>query len=177
MPTRIRILIAAGFAVCITAIIVRATPTVGQIFSILSTGNVNDEITAHSNVKLPSTPGAPAGDDEQPNQWVANFFTNGPTTFQVLDVTLIPGGTTGWHHHPAILLSSMISGSIEWYDAQCNKHVYNPGDSWTETTAIHDVRNADTTNARFMITYVLAKGQPRRIDEPAPACAAALGLD
>jgi hypothetical protein len=27
------------------------------------------------------------------------------------------------------------------------------------------------------ITYVIAKGQPRRIDQPAPACAAELGLE
>ena len=177
MLTRTRLLTAAAFAVCFTAIIVRATPTVGQIFSILSTGNVNDEIIAHSRVKLPSTPGVTASDEEQPNQWVANFFTNGPTTFQVLDVTLVPGGYTGWHHHPAILLSSMISGSIEWYDAQCNKHVYNAGDSWTENTSIHDVRNVGAANAHFMITYIIAKGQPRRIDEPAPACGAGFGLD
>jgi quercetin dioxygenase-like cupin family protein len=175
MLSRTRVLFAAAVGLCLAVIVVRATPTVGQIFSILSTGNANQEITAHSRVPLPATPGATSDDD--PNQWIANFFTSGPTTFQVLDVTLSPSGHTGWHHHPAILLSTMISGSIEWYDAQCNKHVYNAGDSWTENTSVHDVVNVGTTNARFMITYIIAKGQPRRIDEPAPACAAALGLD
>jgi quercetin dioxygenase-like cupin family protein len=175
MLSRTRLLIAAAFALCLTAIIVRATPTVGQIFSILSTGNTSEEIMTHSRVPLPPVPGVTSDDD--PNEWIAKLYTNGPTTFQVLDVTFAPGGHTGWHSHPAILLSTMISGSIEWYDAQCNKHVYNAGDSWTENTSTHDVRNVGTTNVRFMITYVIAKGQPRRIDQPAPACAAALGLD
>lgn len=175
MLSRTCFLFAAVIVLCLATIIVRATPTVGQIFSVLSTGNVNEEIVAHSRVPLPPTPGVSSDDD--PNEWIANFFTSGPTTFQVLDVTLSPGGHTGWHHHPAILLSTMISGSIEWYDAQCNRQVYNAGDSWTENTAIHDVRNVGTTNARFMITYIIAKGQPRRIDEPAPACAAALDLE
>jgi len=148
---------------------------VGQIFSILSTGNANEEIMARSRVRLPSAEDARPDDDS--NEWIAKFSTNGPTTFQVLDVTLLPGGHTGWHHHPAILLSSMISGSIEWYDIQCNKQAYNAGDSWTENTSVHDVRNVGAANAHFMITYIIAKGQPRRIDEPAPACAAALGLD
>jgi hypothetical protein len=160
MLSRTRLLIAAAFVLCLAAIIVRATPTVGQIFSVLSTGNTTEEIMTHSRVSLPAVVGVTSDDD--PNQWIAHFFTS---------------GHTGWHSHPAILLSTMISGSIEWYDAQCNKHVYNAGDSWTENTSIHDVRNVGTTNARFMITYVIAKGQPRRIDQPAPTCAAALGLE
>ena len=175
MLTRTRLLIGTVLALCLAAIVLRATPAVVQIFSILSTGNISEEIMTHSRVSLPPTPGVTSDDD--PNEWIANFFTSGPSTFQVLDVTLSPGGYTGWHHHPAILLSTMISGSIEWYDDKCNKHVYNAGDSWTENTAIHDVVNAGTTNARFMITYVIAKGQPRRIDEPAPACAGPLGLE
>jgi quercetin dioxygenase-like cupin family protein len=177
MSSRARSLLAVIVTLCITAAIVRATPTVGQIFSILSTGNVNDEIMVRSRVPLPSTEEVRSASDDDKDEWVAKFSANGPTTFQVLDVTLLPNGHTGWHHHPAILLSSMISGSIEWYDVQCNKHVYNAGDSFTENTAIHDVRNVGAANAHFMITYIIAKGQPRRIDEPAPACAAALGLD
>ena len=76
-----------------------------------------------------------------------------------------------------ISTGAFTRGSIEWYDAQCDKHVYNARDSLTENNAVHDVRTAGTTNAHFMITYVIAKGQPRRIYEPAPACAAALGLE
>jgi hypothetical protein len=74
-------------------------------------------------------------------------------------------------------VSSVTQGSIEWYDAQCVKHVYNVGDALSESTQPHYVRNVGTVNARFMVTYILAKGQPRRIDQPAPACAAALGLE
>lgn len=175
MFARTRLLIAGAVALCLSVVIVRATPTVGQIFSVLSTGTINDDILTHSRVSLPPVAGVTSDDD--PNQWIAHFFISGPTTFQVLDVTLSPGGHTGWHHHPAILLSTMISGSIEWYDAQCNRHVYNAGDSLTESTATHYVRNVGTVNAHFMVTYILAHGQPRRVDQPAPACAAAFGLD
>ena len=65
---------------------------------------------------------------------------------------------------------------MEWYDAKCGKHIYNAGDSWTENTPLHYVRAVGSVNARFMITYLIAKGQPKRIDQAAPACAAALGL-
>jgi quercetin dioxygenase-like cupin family protein len=150
MNIRTRLLIAAHAISCPVVTIAYATATVAQIFSILSTGNSNEEIMTHSRVRLPPVPGFTSDDD--PNEWIANVFTSGPTTFQVVDVTLFPGGHTGWHCHPAILLSSMISGSLEWDDVQCNKHVYRAGDSWTENTSIHDVRSVGTANAHFMFT-------------------------
>lgn len=176
MFSRHQLLVVGAVGLCLAAVIVRATPTVGVIASVLSRGTSNGEIMTHSRVPLPPATGVTSGDDD-PNEWIANVFTSGPTSFQIVDVIVTPGGYTGWHHHPAILLNSMISGSLEWYDAQCNKQVYNAGDSWTENTAVHDVRNVGTMNAHFMITYVIAKGQPRRVDEPAPACAAAVGLE
>ena len=68
------------------------------------------------------------------------------------------------------------SGSIDWYDAHCGKVTYNAGDSWTEGTKLHDVVNNSSADAHFLITYIVAKGVDKRTDEPAPRCAAALGL-
>lgn len=176
MRSRTLLLIGAVLITCIIVTIAQATPVVGLLVgTILSTGNTTDEIMLHVRVPLPP-PTTPTNDDD-PNQWIASLHTSGPTTFIVQDVVYAPGGHTGWHSHPGILLTSVVSGSIEWYDSQCNKHVYNPGDALTETTQTHYVRNLGTTNAHFMVTYIIAKGQPRRIDQPAPACAASLGLE
>jgi len=175
MPLKTRILIAvvaiAGTIVTIT----RATSPVGQFFTVLSSSSTDEEIMRHVRVPLPAVAGSNSEDKE--DEWTAKLYTSGPSTFQVVDVTLTPSGHTGWHSHPGILLISVISGSIEWYNSQCMKHVYNAGDSLTESTEIHNVRNVGTVNAHFMVTYVIAKGQPRRIDQPAPACAAELGLE
>lgn len=178
MLSRTRLLIAAVLITCVGITIAHATPIVGILVkNFLSTGATNDEIML--NVRVPLPPGAPGtdGDGDRDDTWHAKLYTSGPTTIAVQDVVFAPGGHTGWHSHPGILLSSVISGSMEWYDAQCNKHVYNPGDSLTESTETHYVRTLGTTNVHFMVTYVLAKDQPWRIDQPAPACAAALGLD
>ncbi|HWX95094.1 MAG TPA: hypothetical protein VNY29_20955 [Terriglobales bacterium] len=78
---------------------------------------------------------------------------------------------------PGFFLVSVLEGSIEWYDANCERTVYKVGNSLTESTATHYVRNVGSVNARFMATYILANGQARRMDQPAPPCAAALGLD
>lgn len=178
MTIRTRLVIAAAAIACTIATITYATPIVGLLFgNILATGSTNDEIMQR--VRVPLLPGAVGndGDGDRDDNWNAKLYTNGPTTLFVQDVAYIPGGHTGWHSHPGILLSSVTEGSIEWYDSQCAKHVYNVGDALTESTQPHYVRNVGSVNARFMVTYILAKGQPRRIDQPAPACAAALGLE
>ena len=182
MTTRTRLVIAAVAITCSIATIVHATPIVGLFFgNILAAGSTNDEIMQRVKVPLPSgttgTSEQKEGDHDRDDEWTAKLYTSGPTTFYVQDVSYLPGGHTGWHSHPGILLSSVTEGSIEWYDSQCAKHVYNVGDALTESTQVHYVRNVGSINARFMVTYVLAKGQPRRIDQPAPACAAALGLE
>lgn len=175
MRVRTQLLIAAVAITCSIVAIARATPTVGQIYAVLSNSVSSDEIMVKARVPIP--PVADAISEDKEDEWTARLYTSGPTNFQVLDVTLIPGGHTGWHSHPGILLSGVISGSIEWYDSQCAKHVYNAGDALNENTQTHYVRNVGAVNAHFTVSYIIAKGQPRRIDQPAPACAAALGLE
>jgi hypothetical protein len=69
------------------------------------------------------------------------------------------------------------AGTVEWYDGNCKKTVYNAGDAGTEGSQLHYVSNVGTVNAHFMVTYIIAKGAASRVDEPAPPCAAGLGLD
>jgi quercetin dioxygenase-like cupin family protein len=180
MPIKTRFLIAAVAITCAIVTIARATPVVGLLVgTILSSGTINDELKLRVHVPLPPVVDADSDENrDRDDDWRAELYTSGPSDFIVQDVVYAPGGHTGWHSHPGILLSSVVSGSIEWYDSRCRKHVYNAGDSLTETTQTHYVRNVDTVNnAHFMVTYVIAHGQPRRIDQPAPACAAALGLE
>jgi len=180
MHVKTRFLIAAVAITCAIVTVVRATPVVGLLVgTILSSGTINDELKLRVHVPLPPVVDADSDENrDRDDDWRAELYTSGPSDFIVQDVVYAPGGHTGWHSHPGILLISVVSGSIEWYDSRCRKHVYNAGDSLTETTQTHYVRNVDTVNnAHFMVTYVIAKGQPRRIDQPAPACAAALGLE
>jgi quercetin dioxygenase-like cupin family protein len=125
-------------------------------------------------VAIPAVAGHEENED---NEWSGKLFLSGPTHVLVQDASYFPNGHTGWHSHPGLLAIAVTEGSIEWYDASCQKTVYNVGDAFTENTAIHYFRNVGSVNSRVMVTYFLAKGQPRRIDQPAPACAAALGLD
>jgi quercetin dioxygenase-like cupin family protein len=176
MTFRTRLLIALAVVFSGIVGIAVATPIVGLKFAnILAFGTSNTEIAERARVALPEVNSSTG--EEQEDEWSAKFITTGPSNFIVQDASYNPGGHTGWHSHPGILLISVTEGSLEWYDSQCLKHVYNAGDTITENTSVHYFRNVGTVNVRVMVTYVIAKGQPRRIDQPAPACAAALGLD
>jgi quercetin dioxygenase-like cupin family protein len=170
------LLVGAAVTVCTIATLVQATPIVGLLVgTILSSGSTTEDIMQKVHVPVPPPAGATDPDDD--NEWRARLFTSGPSDVIVQDVVYAPGGHTGWHSHPGILLSSVVAGSIEWYDSRCRKHVFNAGDSLTESTETHYVRNVGPVNAHFMVTYLIAHGQPRRIDEPAPPCAADAGLE
>lgn len=169
MKLKTKYIVGAVSAVCVVAGIAVATPSLGVLYNVVTvTGTVNHDVHAHAHVALP-------GSDDGFN---AELETEGPANFIVQDVIFAPGGTTGWHKHPGVLLLSLTadSGSVDWYDANCVKHVYNAGDSWTEGTTLHDVVNNSTSNAHFIVTYIVAKGVGKRTDQPAPSCAAALGL-
>jgi quercetin dioxygenase-like cupin family protein len=170
MKTNKKLLLAGISAAVVIAGVALATPTIGLIYNnILVTGTANRDIHAHAHVAVP-------GSDDG---FSAELETEGASNFVVQDAIFSPGGTTGWHTHPGVLLLSLTSdsGPIDWYDSTCGKHVYQPGDSWTEGTTLHDVVNSSSINAHLVVTYVIAKGTSKRIDQPAPACAAALGLN
>lgn len=179
MKQRIFPVLAAALASAVAGVTLAghalATPTVGTVFNnVLSTGTVPKGFHTTAYVSLPTGwDGTNDGDDS----WTGMAATNGPSNFIVQDVAFSPGGYTGWHNHPGILYLTLTEGSVEWYDAKCKKTLYQAGDSWTENTPLHYVRATGTVNARFMITYLVPKGQPKRIDQAAPACAAALGLN
>jgi quercetin dioxygenase-like cupin family protein len=146
---------------------------------VLGRGNGNTtspEIVTRARVALPSMAGQEPGDDDN-NEWSGLLLLHGPTNVQIQDFSYNVNGHTGWHSHPGLLVFSLISGDIEWYDATCNKTVYHTGDTFTENTATHYFRNVGASPMHGMVTYLLAKGQPRRIDQPAPPWAAALGID
>lgn len=172
-----KILIGVFGIACVACAVAWATPTFGLLVgTILSFGTSAGRISEQVHVALPPVITA-SGEQEDVDDWEASVNTSGPSNVIVQDVVYAPGGHTGWHSHPGILLSSVIAGSLEWYDSKCRLHVYNAGASFSENTQLHYARNVGTENVHFMVTYMIAAGQPRRIDQPAPACAAALGLN
>ena len=110
-------------------------------------------------------------------QFKVELETEGPSTITTQDGAVAAGGQNGWHSQPGVVAVTLISGSIQWYDADCVPTVYNAGDSWVEGSQHHFYRVIGTSNIHLIAWFITAQGQALRIDQPAPPCAAALGLN
>ena len=145
-----------------------ATPVLKLASPLFSTGTISAATDAHGVTSVP--------DADNDAYFNARLTTDGPSTVTLQDAAFAPGGQNGWHSHPGIVIVTLISGSIEWFDANCNRKVYNAGDSWTEGSQTHAFRVLGTTGIHSTAVFIIAKDQPYRIDKPAPACASGLGL-
>ena len=140
-----------------------ATPIFNLTSPFLATGNHAADIESRS--------------EYEPSEFKAFVKTEGPSTFIIQDAAYLPGGHNGWHSHPGLIAVTVLAGSIEWFDADCKMTPYKAGDSWVEGSQVHYFRVTSATNLHLMASYIIAKGAPPRIDQPAPACAASLGLN
>ena len=100
------------------------------------------------------------------------FQTKGPVDFATNMVTILPGGSSGWHFHPGVTLVSVASGSVVRYDAHCMATVFPAGSAFVES-GDHPllVVNEGSTPAVNIVTFIVPAGTPAlRIDSPNPGC-------
>ena len=94
----------------------------------------------------------------------------------VQQVTLQPGGFTGWHTHPGVVLAVVKAGTLTRYLADCTSKTYRTGDAFIETAGVHLGRNEDrSVPVELYVTYIDPAGSPLRIEADPPPCAASLG--
>ncbi len=98
------------------------------------------------------------------------------TVFQ--QVTITPGGHTGWHTHPGATFVAVAEGEGTLYHgaaagAGCTGHEYAAGSGFFQTFQdVHNLRNEGTVNLVVHAFYVLPPGTPStaiRTDQPQPA--------
>lgn len=101
--------------------------------------------------------------------------TNGATDVAVGTITSPPGGSSGWHSHPGVVLVAVQSGTVTLYDQKCHTTQYGPGQAFVEVGDDSSlVRNKTTSNAVLYVTLILSDvALFGTIDKPQPAdCAA-----
>jgi quercetin dioxygenase-like cupin family protein len=103
--------------------------------------------------------------------------TNRPSTVATQIASYSAGGENGWHSHAGMVTVTVVSGTIDWYDENCHKTTYTAGQSWVEGSQVHSFKNASAATVLLTATFIVSKGAPLRIDQPAPACAAEMGLN
>lgn len=100
------------------------------------------------------------------------FQNKGPATVRVQRLTFQPGGSTGWHNHPGLVIVAVASGSITLRDSNCGSSTtYGPGSpAGASFIEGHDDAHEahSSTGAVVYATYV-DPSSLFRIDRPA-AC-------
>jgi hypothetical protein len=103
-----------------------------------------------------------------------------PSDVAVQQVTIAPGGSTGWHSHPGPAVVIVKSGSFTLYDAddrKCRGTTYSPDPANRRGSVFidegyghtHIGRNKGSTNTVLYVTYLdVPVGAPPRIDMPDP---------
>jgi quercetin dioxygenase-like cupin family protein len=164
--TRILTAIAAVGALAAAALLflpAQATPPDKVTTTIIGIGRFTK---IDAKVKTDINPGSPT------EFWKARIKTKGSSDLHVLQNTIAPGGTFGWHSHPGPSLVIVKSGTATFYLAAhptCTPHVVPAGSGFVDQGHdVHVVRNEGSVDLVTVVVSLVPADAVRRIDEPSP---------
>jgi quercetin dioxygenase-like cupin family protein len=102
------------------------------------------------------------------NQRVRVERTRGSADHAVVGLTFTPGSSTGWHRHPGVVLVTINSGRIQHVDSDCNREVFEAGDTFVEEGGIHIARNLWDEDAVVYATWIMPSWK-EALTVPTPA--------
>jgi quercetin dioxygenase-like cupin family protein len=100
--------------------------------------------------------------------------SSNPADAVIQQVTIAPGGHTGWHTHPGPAVVLVKSGEFTLYQADdraCNGTTYRAGQSFVDAGYgnVHIGRNEGAANVELWVAYLdVPVAGAFRIDAPAP---------
>ena len=88
------------------------------------------------------------------------------------EITLAPGGSTGWHTHPGRVYGIVKEGTLTHSLADCTiDGIYPTGAGVFEPPGMtHIGRNLGVAPVVLQILYILPAGSPLSVDQPDPGC-------
>ena len=96
------------------------------------------------------------------------------TKYVFREITVAPGGSTGWHSHPGQLFGVVKEGVLMHNRADCSMDgLYVAGQSVAEKAGpdyVHIGRNVGPGPLVLQILYVNPAGAPLSVDAPNPGC-------
>jgi quercetin dioxygenase-like cupin family protein len=104
--------------------------------------------------------------------WELELKTKGKSDVYVTNIKLAPGAHGGWHSHPGPSIVAVKAGTASFYDDCLNPTVaktFPAGTGFVEDAGcVHKLVNEGTVDLEVIVTQIVPKGAPRRIDELAP---------
>jgi quercetin dioxygenase-like cupin family protein len=146
MSQRTRIFIAVlGVAVVALAGVAFATPPMGFTTDLLARGSAGRLDAKHDGIRLTTRRGVSAD-------------------VAVATVTMEPGGSSGWHHHPGIVVVVVKTGTVSFYNKRCRADVHQAGETFIETEDSPGLaKNTGAGIAVVEATFIVPASKP-----PAP---------
>jgi hypothetical protein len=100
--------------------------------------------------------------------------TKDATDVRVQRLDFAPGSSSGWHHHPGIVLVTVESGAVTLTQSDCSSVTYGPGLPAGAVFAEggdEPVLATSATGATNYVVFIVPNGEPFRIDDhDAPSC-------
>jgi quercetin dioxygenase-like cupin family protein len=104
--------------------------------------------------------------------WKAKLQAKGASDLHVLQNSIAPGGTFGWHSHPGPSLVIVKSGTATFYlanDPTCTPHMVPAGSGFVDSGGdVHVVRNEGSIELVTVVVSLVPADAARRIDAPSP---------
>lgn len=103
-----------------------------------------------------------------------------PTDVALVEASLDPGGSTGWHGHPGPSLVIVRSGELTMYQprrgddddavrqSRCLEHTFKTGRAFVHPSTTHNFVNKGSAKLEFYIVYFAPPAAPLLRDEQAP---------
>jgi mannose-6-phosphate isomerase-like protein (cupin superfamily) len=95
------------------------------------------------------------------------------TDYITREITIAPGGSTGWHFHNGRVFGVVREGMLTRTMADCSNVVSPEGSPVTEDSgpdALHNGRNLGPVPVKLWVDYIQPAGTPLSVDVPDPGC-------
>jgi hypothetical protein len=104
------------------------------------------------------------------------FRTRGEVDVRVQKIVITAGGSSGWHHHPGMVIVAVASGAVTFSNSRCKGKTYGPGlpnGSVFVESGDDPTQATSTTGATSYLTYIAPEENPPvfRIEDDPPRCA------
>jgi quercetin dioxygenase-like cupin family protein len=89
------------------------------------------------------------------------------------EITIQPGGSTGWHYHGGRVFGVVREGTLTRTMADCTDVVSPEGSAVTEDSGpnhVHIGRNLGPVPVVLWVDYIEPAGSPQSVDVPDPGC-------
>ena len=105
---------------------------------------------------------------------IISQVTVGGKDYILRQITIQPGGSTGWHYHDGTLYAVVEQGTLTHTESDCTTTAtYSKGAAFVETSGasnVHIGRNLGSTAVVLDVLYVDPAGSPLAESVPNPGC-------